>query len=217
MQLKGLKINFLGDSITQGHGASEPKYRYTDRIAADYGAICRNYGIGGTRIAEQLTPSADPVIDRNFAGRVDEMDADADVIVVFGGTNDFGHGDAPLGQMSDRTGKTFYGAMHELCQKILMRYPEATVIFLTPIHRANEENPCGDLKPQPVALLSTYVEIIKEVAAFYALPVFDLYRESGIQPQIDFLKERYTADGLHPNDNGYALLSRKIARFIENL
>ncbi len=38
------------------------------------------------------------------------MDNDADIIIVFGGTNDFGNGDAPFGEMSDRTPYTFYGA-----------------------------------------------------------------------------------------------------------
>ncbi len=217
MELKGLKINFLGDSITEGAGASQVCLRFTDRIAQEYGAVCRNYGIGGTRIAQNIHPSENPVIDQDFCGRVDKMDPDADLIVVFGGTNDFGHGDAPLGQMTDRTPDTFYGAVHTLCQKLLLRYPDAQIVFLTPIHRWNEENPCGDLKEQPVGILKTYVEIIKQVAEYYALPVLDLFAESGIQPQVEFLKERYTVDGLHPNDKGYALLSRKIARFIERI
>lgn len=51
MELKGLKINFLGDSITEGHGCSDESRRFTSLIAAQNGAICRNYGIGGTRIA----------------------------------------------------------------------------------------------------------------------------------------------------------------------
>ncbi|MBR7071590.1 MAG: SGNH/GDSL hydrolase family protein [Clostridia bacterium] len=217
MKLQGLKINFLGDSITEGCGASETRFRFTDRIAADYGAICRNYGIGGARIAKQTKLVPWETVDNYYSGRVETMDANADLVVIFGGTNDFGHGDAPLGQMSDRTPDTFYGGLHTLCQNVLKRFPKATVVFLTPLHRWNEENPCGDGKEQPVAVLKTYVEIIKEVAEYYALPVLDLFAESGIQPQVDFLKERYTVDGLHPNDLGYALLSRKIAAFIEKL
>ena len=98
MELKGLKINFLGDSITQGYAATNrDELGFVGLIASRYGALCRNYGIGGTRIAPQKTPSSEPRWDRDFIGRVDEMDPDADIVVVFGGTNDFGHGDAPLG------------------------------------------------------------------------------------------------------------------------
>ena len=37
MNLQGLKINFLGDSITEGHGCSGEALRFADRIAAEYG------------------------------------------------------------------------------------------------------------------------------------------------------------------------------------
>ena len=53
MELKGKKINFLGDSITEGVGVSCAEHRYPDLIAADCGCIVRNYGISGTRIARQ--------------------------------------------------------------------------------------------------------------------------------------------------------------------
>ena len=79
MKLEGLKINFLGDSITEGHGVSDPQNFYWRRFEKD-GCICRGYGIGGTRIANQQVPY-DEVMDRYFASRVDEMDADADVVV----------------------------------------------------------------------------------------------------------------------------------------
>ena len=53
------------------------------------------------------------------------MIPDADIVVVFGGTNDFGWGDAPLGTMEDRREDTFYGAYHLLLQKLIDRYPDA--------------------------------------------------------------------------------------------
>lgn len=53
MELKGKVINFLGDSITEGHGTSDKAYRFTSLIQNSTGAICNNYGISGTRIAKQ--------------------------------------------------------------------------------------------------------------------------------------------------------------------
>ena len=47
---------------------------------------------------------------------------DADGVVVFGGTDDFGHGDAPIGTPSDRTYDTFYGACHVLFSKLIEKY-----------------------------------------------------------------------------------------------
>lgn len=202
MKLEGLKINFLGDSITEGHGTSAPEHIFWNRFRAD-GCTVRGYGIGGTRIAKQRTPSDDPKMDRYFASRVEEMDPDADVIVVFGGTNDYGHGDAAMGSMDDRTPDTFYGALHDLFQKLLKKYPEAKVIVMTPVHRENENREINEWGVRNVGALWDYVDVIREVAEFYSLHVVDLYAESGIQPDVEFLKERFAPDGLHPNDLGH--------------
>ena len=45
MELKGKKINFLGDSITEGVGATEEQFMYLNVIAAECGlAAAKNYG-----------------------------------------------------------------------------------------------------------------------------------------------------------------------------
>lgn len=216
MELKGTKINFLGDSITEGAGTSSHDKMFTMLIEREYGAICQNYGIGGTRIARQKTATVEKW-DRDFISRVPEMDNDADVVVVFGGTNDFGHGDAPLGTMSDRTPYTFYGALHCLYTALTEKYPDVPVVILTPLHRLNEDSPKGDNKPEPVGTLKEYVNIIREVAEYYSFPVLDLYKESGLQPKVPVIQQKYIPDGLHPNDAGNEILAHKIARFLETL
>lgn len=216
MELKGTKINFLGDSITEGAGTSSHDKMFTMLIEREYGAICQNYGIGGTRIARQKTPTEEKW-DRDFISRVPEMDNDADIVVVFGGTNDFGHGDALLGTMSDRTPYTFYGALHCLYTALTEKYPDVPVVILTPLHRLNEDSPKGDNKPAPVGTLKEYVNIIREVAEYYSFPVLDLYKESGLQPKVPLIQQKYVPDGLHPNDDGNAILAHKIAHFLETL
>ena len=47
MNLQGKKINFLGDSITEGYGVSCESARYTNLIAEKYGAVCR---LGGKHL-----------------------------------------------------------------------------------------------------------------------------------------------------------------------
>lgn len=212
MNLKGLKINFLGDSITEGHGCSSETTRFTDKIAAEQGAITRCYGIGGTRLARQLKPSEWPRHDLDFPSRVAEMDPDADLVVVFGGTNDFGHGDAPFGDFSDSTADTFCGALHELYVSLLEKYPESTIMVITPLHRATEAIPNMHGK-----VLKDYVDMIRRAAEYYSLPVLDLYATYGVQPAVPVMKEKFMPDGLHPNDAGHVLLTNKIVKFIESL
>ena len=134
MELKGLKINFLGDSITEGSGTSGVENTYWNVLKRNEGlSEARGYGIGGTRIARKKNPSDNPRYDLDYIKRYPEMSDDADVVVIFGGTNDFGHGDAPLGEMSDRTPYTFYGACHTLFEGVINKYPKATIIVMTPI------------------------------------------------------------------------------------
>ena len=217
MKLEGLKVNFLGDSITFGTGSSAPEFRYPSMLEREQGlAVARNYGIGGTRIARQQVPS-NPVWDQDFITRAATMDDDADVVVVFGGTNDFGHGDAPLGTFADRTPDTFYGAMHTLCCNLIAKYPEALIVFMTPLHRGNEDNERGDGNKPPYGTLKVYVDIIKEVTAYYSLPTLDLWSCSGIQPRVDTIRVRYCPDQLHPNDAGHAIIAARLTGFLKSL
>ena len=217
METKNKKINFLGDSITEGTGASCPENNYVSVFGRISGAQVRNYGIGGTRIAKQRSKSDSERWDRDFVGRVEEMDADADIVVVFGGTNDFGHGDSKIGDFESRDEYTFYGAMHSLCIKLINKYPNSEIIFMTPLHRLGEDDDVNGIGLRNQRNLAGYVDIIKEVAAYYGLPVLDLFSTSGLQPNVDIIRELYMPDGLHPSDRGAERIARRLYSFISAL
>ena len=109
-----LKIGFLGDSITAGAGASAPGKTYAAVLCEKIGAKEINYGVGGTRIARQKRASEDSLYDEYFLQRAKKINEDLDFLFVFGGTNDYGHGDAPFGKQSDDTDDTFCGALNNL-------------------------------------------------------------------------------------------------------
>ncbi len=212
MELKGLKINILGDSITEGYGCSNRSKRFTDLIAAQTGAITRNYGISGTRIALQQVSSGNEQWEQPFVTRVEGMDPDADIIVIFGGTNDYGHGDAPFGDFADRTAGTFIGALHVLYTQLLEKYPAAQIVILTPLHRDGETNRNSRNKN-----MADYAAAIRQVAEYYSLPVLNLWATYGVQPAVPVMKTTYMPDGLHPNDAGHVILARKIIQFMQAL
>ena len=213
MELKGKVVNFLGDSITEGAGATCKENCFCSVLEREFELkSANNYGIGGTRIARQIVASKISKMDKYFASRIEEMDENADAVVVFGGTNDYGHGDAPFGSFGDDTADTFCGSCDVLFRYLTESYAGKQLMVMTPLKREGENNPRFDGH-----VLSDFVEIIKKTAAKYAIPVLDLYNESGICPDVEANKLTYTADGLHPNDFGHSYLADKVAGFIKSL
>ncbi len=217
MELNHKTVNILGDSITEGVGVSRQSNRYTDVFAALTGAKVNNYGISGTRIAKQTNPTVyNPTFDQDFISRVDDMDASADAVVVFGGTNDFGHGDAPLGDMQSRDPYTFYGACHVLMHNLAEKFCGKPVVFMTPIQRAASDDNEFLINSRGYAF-ERYIDIIKEVATYYAIPVLDLYTMSGITAHVEKVKNELTVDGLHPSDKGARIIAERLAAFMQAL
>ncbi len=211
MKLNGLKVNFLGDSITEGHGTSDVKHRY-DSVLAELAelALTRNYGIGGTRIAYHSGASAWPVWDLYFCGRATKMSPDADLVIVFGGTNDYGHGNAPMGTASDTTPDTFIGAVNWLMTYLKGAYPNARLVFMTPMRREGDT-----LRPSVSGhLLSDYADAMLDAGKRHGIPVLDLYRELPVDPNIPEMKSAYVPDGLHPNDEGHKLIAILLYKFL---
>ena len=212
MKLQGKKINFLGDSITEGVGVSCHEKTYHQLIKAKHGlADAVNYGVSGSRIAKQIDPPDTEPVEWDFCYRARQMEKDADIIVILGGTNDYGHGNAPFGTFADRDRTTFCGALHELYSYLVETYPEAIIAVCTPTHRGDEDTPDGKGK-----VLRDYVEAIRQTAEYYSLPVIDLYASSGIQPKVDIMREKFMPDGLHPSDAGHELIANKLQKFLEN-
>lgn len=218
MELKGIKMACLGDSITEGVGVTDINNMYYNRIRRECG-IRELYidGIGGTRIARQIKPSENTIQDLHFISRVNDIDEDCDLIVVFGGTNDFGHGDAPIGTSEDKTEDTFWGACHVLCEKLIERFPKSQIVFVGPLHRLEEDNICGTNKSEPVGTLYDYVEIVKTVTRKYSIPFLDMFQVSGLTPKVSVYRELYMPDGLHPNDAGHERIAARLKGFLQSL
>ena len=203
------KANFLGDSITQGIGTTKCYHEFVkERLNL---SISRNYGIGGTIIANRE--------DNNFLSRYQTMDDDADLVVVFGGTNDFGH-HTPLGDIESTDDKTFYGSLKALCEGLINKYPGKTIIFITPLNRSCDKFPAdgcsgGQKQNNEGHTLEDYVKAIKEVVPMYSIPVYDLFSHSNLYPYNPTIISNYMPDGLHPNVNGHEVIARKISNFIK--
>lgn len=224
MELQGKVINFLGDSITEGAGVEDiANCRYDNRLKKMLGLKeVHNYGISGSRLAHQRFPSENPRFDLCFCGRAYNMEKSADVIVVYGGVNDWIHGDAAFGEMTDTIPATFCGAVEFLMNLLKTEYPNAQIVFMTPAHVNHNDlvdaRPSGEpMKQADAKPLINYIRVIEEKGKKYQIPVLNLYETLGIDANDEAQKEAYTSDGLHFNDAGHAILAERLADFLKAL
>lgn len=222
MELKGKTIDFLGDSLTEGLYLKDNGNRYDNYIARTCDLKkANNYGIGGTRIAFQSRPSEKAKHDLDFCGRCYLMDPDADIIVVFGGTNDYGHGDAPFGKIGDKERTTFCGAVDYLINKIRELYPSAKLVLVAPGHRFDDGTMPPVDKLQRLGIegrpLEDYVDAMVRIAKSYYVPILNLLEKLDIDPKKPEDREKYTRDGLHYNDLGHVKLGECVAQFLKSL
>lgn len=235
----GKKYCALGDSITYGFiprnytGYPGQLNSYAYLVAQMLGMTFENYGISGSTIAYHA--SRDPM-----SVRYTNMPNDADLITVMGGTNDVRNG-IQLGQFSDRTNTTFYGALHVLYQGLYTKYiggvdttigKTKKIVAITPIKLldSSKSSLANTIENNANVLVQwdAWIDAIKEVAAFYSIPVLDLYNLSGINPHLDRTlhgsQDGYTGyynpyitDGTHPTQEGQQVIADIVKGFLLGL
>lgn len=189
----------LGDSITAGNGGTP----YQVQIGEKWSMAITNLGQSGAMV----TPVNGIPIDC----------PDADFITFWGGINDFkASSGVTLGDMSSpkTRGDTFYGALHYICRTLIEAHPTAKIGFITPMrcvyHEIDEDHQANGRGET----LEQYVKAVKEVCAYYGIPVLDMYSENNMSPYITATKTAYYTDGLHPNTAGYARIANRIEKFL---
>lgn len=193
----GYKMNVIGDSIVQGG--------YGNFITPTKNILnlseARNYGVGGCLMASSEQDDQYPPV----VLRYNNMDLDAQIIVVHAGTNDYSH-QIPLGAPNTTDITTFNGALNVIMTGLRGMYPTALIIFDSILHRYNDE-------ALPIKC-NEYRNAIKDRCEANHMVFYDCFRYSGF----DFVQGYYdhilTPDGLHLNQTGANILGRKLAGFI---
>ncbi len=211
-----MKIIFLGDSITEGAGASRIGNDYVSKVAeiCGNGVITENFGVSGTRFARQTAPTGIRTFDYDFQMRAEVMSKDADKVFVFGGTNDYGHGDAPIGSEDDDSPYTFHGGLNNVIKKLCEIYGKDKIAFMLPTRRFDEEDLFGEgHRTEPTLNLRGYVDIIRAKCEKLGIGYIDLYMGGIPKPETN-AGDEFSVDGLHPNDKGHLLIAEKIKKYL---
>ena len=208
-KLLGKKWNALGDSLTEGFGVgTEGTYRAV--LAARHGMTARNYGISGTNLA-----GTNNSYGASMATRFGAMDNDADIITVFGGTNDYLN-NSPMGASGDTTVATFKGALNVLAKGLIEKYPTKKIGFITPYSFAAGPNSAG------VTILNL-VDAMLEIGGTWGIPVLDLARKGNVLPtnliqrtalMLDLNNDGTPDDSVHLNAAGHVRLGDTVQNFM---
>ena len=173
-----MKILFLGDSITEGVGASAYENNYVSCVGEMLNCEVVNYGVGGTRIGRQTSlKNGYPVWNYDFRLRAQIMEEKADRVFVFGGTNDYGHGNLHIGSPDQRTPNTFCDELRKLIEFLCEKYGKEKLCFILPMRRFCEEGVCckGEAGDEQGVGLLEYEEAIRQIVSEYKIDVIDLY------------------------------------------
>lgn len=225
------KISIIGDSITEGVGASSTALRYSTLLCNALGATENNLGVAGTLLAGGQTGHTE---ESRFVARATAANlAGSDLVIVFGGTNDFTYDAKAIGDLfveSDITPSsyigskelsavtdtdTFAGALHELINTIRTNCPYAPILFVTPLNRGNynAQSPNSKQTNRWGNYLSDFVDAIHRICKFYSIPVCEL-RNNNLDFSNSAIASQYSVDSLHPNDRGHRLIAEGILKFI---
>lgn len=199
----------LGDSITA-------RGWYQDMIVDDCEVSYVNYGIGGTTIAVKYSSTTNA-----FCQRYVDMQDECDFITVWGGVNDFISA-VPLGEKGNTSNTTFYGALKNLIEGLLTKYPSKKIGFIctTPINHTDDTlQYCYDETNIEGHKLVDYCDAIIDICNDYSIPVLDLYRNSGFnQFNINIMTSNVSQtvpDGLHPSKLGMQFVKKQILDFLK--
>ena len=203
----GMTIACLGDSITEGSNLDKmenyQQYSYPSVLKNILQAKeVYNLGIGGSSYGRYW--------DQAFVDRYKEIPKDTDIILVMGGTNDgFAASEKELGSLAEKKPKTFYGDVDELMRGLKADYPEAKIIFITPLPNVLHDY----LRVQRNYLLpqKVFANAVKELAAQYDIDVIDLYNSNLLDTHDAQVISTYMPDGVHGNPAGYQILAEHLA------
>lgn len=201
------KIACLGDSITQAANLESmedyQQYSYPTKLAEILGAEeVVNLGIGGSSIGRYWQDA--------FVDRYMDIPEDTDLILVMGGTNDgFCLHRENVGNFEERSPRTLIGDLDELMRGLKENYPDAEIIFVTPL-----PNVLHDIlrKDRPELLSQrVIVDSMIALAREYEFDVIDLYDSNLLDSHDAAVISNYMPDGVHCNPDGYRILAEHIA------
>lgn len=180
------------DAIDAGTLDTTKKYLVKDNINVPTRPYHIYYNDNGVWVAGgnlSTDTGRTPLVDR-----IEEMDTDADVVVLCCGSNDWAYEWTPFGTDASRDKTTFYGALHEVCQYLMDTYEDKLILFITPpfawrYQPEGVSNATWDMttwnaeSPNLEKTWWDYVDAMRIVLKQYGIPLYDMGAELSFSQQ----------------------------------
>ncbi len=228
LPLSGKTWTALGDSWTQIF--ADQNKSYVNDVAELTGLTAKNSGAGGTGF---ITGGANNWNNQFYKHPID---ANSDIVTIFGSFNDAYDGDFKFGQEGDTKADTLWGALQTTLDHVYQSAFNAQVGIIAPgpwgainqhLSSDSKMSTLSTFKDATVNSMSIrdfaekYVKTLHDFAKLNSLPFLDLYHYSGLRPwDPEFINKYYhgtnNTDTTHPNaDTMKQFIAPKIAKFIE--
>ena len=228
-QWQGKRVAYLGDSMTDKRRVGTTCV-YWEYLCELMGITPSVYGISGNQWDG---------VYRQALKLHEEKGTVVDAIFIFAGTNDYSHG-TPIGKFFTETirqtnhngasvalkyrtpifnDSTFCGRINKVMSYLKNNYPQQQIVILTPIHRGFAQFSDKNVQPDENyanelgLYVDTYIDVLKQAASYWAVPLIDLYSTSGLYPLVDAQSQYFNnkeTDRLHPNAVGDYRLAKTI-------
>lgn len=207
--LNGKKIVFYGDSVTAQN-------KFPVIVKEYYGINAINMGVGGSTIFYRSNS------DMSSDTRINNIPSDADIVMIMGGTNDWGkiqiEDELIYSNGFDRT--KFKGAIAYIVQHIQAQCPNAKIIWCTTIGGQNEtratSSPTIQYLPQKDMFGQsgyTFRNAEIEVCNILGIEVCDTW-SCGINGNNAYIM---IGDTVHPTDAGAKLIANYIIGYLKSV
>lgn len=249
-QWRGARVAYLGDSITDirqvTKGQNQTYWSYLEGLL---GTVSYVYGISGhqwkhipgqtDKLIAEHGQEVDAIIifvgtnDYNASVPLGEWYSEKVVEVEVSGPR--GAKTGVVSQRKQRTilldNNTVRGRINIAMSKLKEAYPTKQIILLTPIHRGDAFLSDRNIQPDELhangigEYIDAYVDVVKEAANVWAVPVIDLNAICGLYPlskasepywrrptlEKDKRSGRKRMDRLHPNSAGHMRMAQTLA------
>lgn len=155
----------------------------------------------------------------NILSNENNIHEDADLIIIWYGTNDWYWGNK-LGNGPDDNVDTFFGALNAALKILQSRCKKANIILLTPIFRNQvpfgvEDN--GEsvnayfFKNKVGCTLNDYKQVLMKTSEIRCVPILDTHVMSQIN---EYNFDIFLEDGIHPSKLGYERIGKVLINYI---